>query len=233
MYQRRVTSRPRSVEATIFSIEELPPPKTRFMGASPYSLGRAKPWPVGCLLAALLAAREAFAIEMGALLQRVINVVGNGDVLAEELFAHALVQAGTLVCKGGSGEIVKKKTDEIEHGGRFEDYGVTAGGKFAGIDGEMRLFAGARRKFLWVVSADIGGVGFGPACGRAFLNGDGKFGVRFAIGGEETARIRQRGLALAIRIDSSGDLAFLDCQVTGTPDRAGAVFAGESSGRLD
>ena len=48
----------RSVEATIFSSEESPPPKTKFMGASPYSFGRAKPWPVGFLPAALALARE-------------------------------------------------------------------------------------------------------------------------------------------------------------------------------
>src|SRR5229473_6644490 len=51
MYHKRVTRRPRSVEAIIFSSDESPPEKTRFIGASPYSLGSAKPWPVGCLRA--------------------------------------------------------------------------------------------------------------------------------------------------------------------------------------
>src|SRR6266850_977187 len=49
MYHRRVTRRPRFVEAIIFCSEESPPPKTRFIGASPYSFGRANPCPVGFL----------------------------------------------------------------------------------------------------------------------------------------------------------------------------------------
>src|SRR5712692_3517774 len=120
-----------------------------------------------------------------------IDVVGDGDVLSEELLAHAVVQAGALVFKGGGGEIIKEKADEVEHRGGFEDYGVTAGRKLAGIDADMGFLAGARGKFLRVEGADVGEVGFGPACSRAFLNGDGKFGMRFAIGGEEAARITE------------------------------------------
>src|SRR6267154_25774 len=178
-------------------------------------------------------AREAFAIEMGALLEGVVSVVGNGDVLAEELLAHAVVEAGALVFESGGGEIVKKKTDEIEHRGGFEDHGVTAGGKLAGVDGEMRFFGSAHRKFLRIESADVGGVGFGPAGSGAFLDGDGKFGARFAIGGKEATGISECGLALAIRVDSGGNLAILDGQIAGAADRAGAVFRGESSGRFD
>ena len=58
MYQRRVTRMPRSVERTISSTEVLPPPKTRFMGASPISLGKEKPWPVGLAFIFLAVARE-------------------------------------------------------------------------------------------------------------------------------------------------------------------------------
>ena len=162
-----------------------------------------------------------------------INVVGDGDVLSEELLAHAVVQAGALVFQGGGGKIIKKKADEIEHGRGFEDYGVTAGRKLSGVDSEMRFFAGAGCEFLRVEGADIRGVGFGPACSGAFLNGDGKFGVRFAIGREEATRISQSGLVLAVRIDSRGNLAILDGQIAGAADRAGAIFSGESSGRFD
>src|SRR5260370_2790865 len=91
-------------------------------------------------------AAEAFTIERRALLQRMVNVVGNGDVLPEELFAHAVVEAGALVFEGGSGKVVKKKADESKHGGGVEDYGVTAGGKLAGVDGEMRFFGSAPPK---------------------------------------------------------------------------------------
>jgi len=81
------------------------------------------------------------------------------------------------------------KADEIEHRGRFEDYGVTARSKFAGVDGKMCFLGSAGGEFLWVEGADISGIGFGPACGGAFLDGDRKLGVRFAIGRKEAARI--------------------------------------------
>ena len=69
-------------------------------------------------------ARDAFAVERRAELQRVIRVVDDGDVLAEELLAQAFGEAGTLVGKRGGCKIVKEKPDEIESGGGLEDYGV-------------------------------------------------------------------------------------------------------------
>ena len=51
MYHNRVTSMPRSVEAIICSTVRDSPSgglaNTILSGASPISLGRAKPWPVG------------------------------------------------------------------------------------------------------------------------------------------------------------------------------------------
>src|SRR6266436_3019974 len=162
-----------------------------------------------------------------------VGVVGDGDVLSEELPAHAVDQAGALVFEGGGGEIVKEEADEIEDGGGFEDYCVAARGEFAGVDRKMGFLAGARCEFLRVEGADVGGVGFGPACGGALLNGDGKLGVRFAISGKEAARISQSGLALAVRVDSGGDLTVLDSQIASATDRAGSLFRGESSGWFD
>ena len=111
-------------------------------------------------------AGKAFAVEWSALLQRVIDVVGDGDVLPEERSAHAVVEAGALVFEGGGGEIVEEEADEIENGGGLEDDGVAAGWEFAGVDGEMRFLAGARGEFLRIEVADVGGIGFGPAGGR-------------------------------------------------------------------
>src|SRR5258708_13147395 len=176
-------------------------------------------------------ARQSFAIERRALLPRMISVVADGDVLSEELLAHAFVQAGALVFERGGGEIVKKKADEVEHCCGFEDGRVTSRGKLARVDGKMCLLAGSRSEFLWIKGTDVCRVGFGPAGSRVFLGGDGKLGVRFAIRGKKAARIAQSGLALAVRIDSGGDLALLDRRVTGAPDRAGSLFSGES-GRL-
>src|SRR5579863_100335 len=58
MYQRRVTRIPRSVERIISSTDLSPPEKTRFMGASPNSFGRVKPWPVGFVFIFFAVARE-------------------------------------------------------------------------------------------------------------------------------------------------------------------------------
>ena len=88
--------------------------------------------------------RHSLAIEGGALLQRMINVVADADVLSEELFAHAFVEAGALVFQGGGGEIVKKKPDEIEHRRGFEDYRVTSRRKLARVDGKVCFLAGSR-----------------------------------------------------------------------------------------
>ena len=57
--------------------------------------------------------------------------------------------------------------------------------------------------------------------------------MRFAIRGKKASRIAQSGLALPVRIDSSGDLAFLEGQVTGTPDGPGTLFGVESGSQFN
>src|SRR2546430_8174512 len=97
----------------------------------------------------------------------------------------------------------------------------------------MCLLAGSRGEFLWVERANICGIGFGPARSRTFLCRDGKLRVRFTIGRKKASRISQYGLALAVRIDSGGHLAFLDGQIASTPDGSGSFFSGESGGLVD
>ncbi len=97
----------------------------------------------------------------------------------------------------------------------------------------MCFLAGPRGKFLRVERVNIRGVCFGPTRRSFFLCGDGKLGVRFAIRRKSAAGIAQSRLALAVRIDSGSDLTLLDCQVTGTPDRPGSLFRGESGGLID
>src|SRR5258708_31400113 len=96
-----------------------------------------------------------------------INVVADADVFSKELFAQAIVQAGALVFQRGSGEIVKKKPDKIEHRRGLEDHRVTSRRKLARVDGKMRLLPGSRREFLWRKGANIRGVRFCPAPRRA------------------------------------------------------------------
>ena len=50
-------------------------------------------------------ARHTFAIEGRARLQRMADVVVDGDVLAEELLADAVVQEAAAVADGGGAEI--------------------------------------------------------------------------------------------------------------------------------
>ena len=128
-----------------------------------------------------------FTIEGRAELEGVVDVIGDGDVFAEEGFAHAVVEAGTLVLEGGGGKIVEEEADEIEYRGGFENDGVAAGRELARVDRQVRFFAGALGELLRIESADAGGVGFGPAGGGSFLHGDGEFSVGFAVGGEKAA----------------------------------------------
>ena len=115
---------------------------------------------------------------------RMVGIVGDGDVLAEERFAQATRKAGALVGNGGSGEIVEEKTDEIEDGGGFEDHREAAGRKFDGILRTGGFFAGGLGKLKRIELADVGRVRFGPTCGGALLHGDGKVGLRLPVGGD-------------------------------------------------
>src|SRR5215472_13038047 len=120
MYQSRVTSNPRSVEATIFSTEESPPLITRFMGASPFACELGRRTRIHQVLGNTavdkqhLLARHALAIKRRALLQRVIHVIADADVLREKLLPHAVVEAGSLVLECGSGKVVKHEPDQIQ-----------------------------------------------------------------------------------------------------------------------
>src|SRR5208283_3080561 len=57
-YHTRVSSTARSVDATMASSDESPPSSTRFIGASPHSLGSGSPWPVDFSFIFLAVARE-------------------------------------------------------------------------------------------------------------------------------------------------------------------------------
>src|ERR1039458_5161824 len=100
MYHNRVTRMPRSVEAIICStVRNSPcggPANTILSGASPISLGRAKPWPEGRTGTRVGYGTDdtifdqlqplsphPFAVERNSCLQRVIHVVPDGNVLAE------------------------------------------------------------------------------------------------------------------------------------------------------
>ena len=56
--------------------------------------------------------------------------------------------------------------------------------------------------------------------------------MRFAISGEETARIAESGLLQAAGENARGHLAVLDGQIARASDGAGAIFRRERGGGL-
>ena len=175
---------------------------------------------------------NTFTVKRCAELERMIHIVRDADVFAEDLLAYAVVQARTFIVQRGRGKIVEEEADEIEHSGWFEDHGVAAGRQLLRVDGAMRFFAGAFGEFLRIDVQNVGGVCLGPACGGRFLHGDRKFGVRFAIRGEETPGVAHRGLRLAAGENAGGGLPALHSQIAGAAHSAGAVFRCQCSGRL-
>src|ERR1700756_3446433 len=107
-----------------------------------------------------------------------VGVVGDGNMLAEERFVHALKKAGPLIGYGGGGEIVKEKTHQIEDCGGFEDYRVFSWCQFLRVFCHLRFLAGAFSELLRIEITNIAGVGFGPTGSWLVLHGDGKFSVR-------------------------------------------------------
>ena len=246
MYQRRVTRRPRSGGGDHFFEGGIAAREDQVHGGFAVFVGKSEAVAGGLFAGGFggaagvdeifrdaaideldLLARDAFAVEGRAELEGMIGVVGDGDIFAEERFAHAVVEAGAFVLERGGGEIVEEEADEIEYGGGLENDGVAAGWEFAGVHRQVRFFAGALSELLRIEGADAGGVGFGPARGGIFLHGDGEFGVRFAVGGEQSARIAEGGLLQAAGENAGGDLAVLDGKIASAADGAGAFFGSE------
>ena len=131
-------------------------------GASPTSLGSGKPWPVGSTPARCgarsrigelardarlhqseLSARHAFAIERHAGLQRMRDIVGELDVIAEQLLADAIGEETAAIGDGGGAEIAEHLAHQIEDGGGLQNHGVAAGRDFMRVARQTRFFSGA------------------------------------------------------------------------------------------
>ena len=76
-------------------------------------------------------------------LQRMVDIVDDGNVFPEELLTHSFDQAGTLIVNCGRGKIVKEKTDQIESGRRLENDRVFSRSEFQCVLGLSGLFTGA------------------------------------------------------------------------------------------
>ena len=146
MYHSRVTSSPRSVDAIISSSEALPPPKHQIHRRFAVFIRQRETVARRLFLRRLRGgagvhqilrhaaidqqnalARHPFPIERRAELQRMIGVIHDADVLAKDLLAHAVVEARPLVGQRRRREVVKQKTDDIEHRRGFENHRVPAG----------------------------------------------------------------------------------------------------------
>ena len=121
--------------------------------------------------------------------------------------AHALVEAGALVEHGGAGEIVEEKADQIEHGGRLENHRPAAGLDLARMARGGGLLAGALRPAprdrCWRRSGELA---LAQPEESRLQNGDGKFGARLAMRGEEAAGIGQGHCRGARGEDAGGGL---------------------------
>src|SRR5262249_56073294 len=73
-----------------------------------------------------LAPRHAFSIEWSASLSGVPRVVGDGDILAENLLSNAVVQKAAAIADGGGAEVGEHLACQIEHCCRLQDDGVPA-----------------------------------------------------------------------------------------------------------
>ena len=77
-------------------------------------------------------ARHTFAIEASARLQRMRDIIPDGDVVAEYLLAYAVVEKRALVQNGHAAKVIEHETEQVENGGRLEHHGKSP-----------------RRQFLW------------------------------------------------------------------------------------
>src|SRR5215467_11594908 len=87
-------------------------------------------------------AGDPFPIKRHAKLIGMVDIVGYGDVLAEERLAYPAGEARALVRDRRCGEIVEQEADKIEDCRRFQDHGVAPRFEFDRILRPRRLFTG-------------------------------------------------------------------------------------------
>src|SRR6516162_8997043 len=164
---------------------------------------------------------HAFTVERRTQLLGMVDVVGDGDVFAEQRLADTAGKTGAFVGDRSGREIVEQEADEVQYRRGFEDHGVAAGLQFDGVLGAGGFFAGGFGESLGIELAMIGGVALGPTGGGTRLHGDREGGVGLAVGGLEASGISEDALALAARENTGGDLPLARGEFTGFFDGAG------------
>src|SRR5581483_8999359 len=120
-------------------------------------------------------ARLAFPIEWRTRLQRVMYVVVNGDVVAENLRTDPVCQKRALVEDGKSAEIEEHEPDQIKDSGRLENHRVLAGSEFSGCGRIAGFPRGSLRQFDGIQVPNVWGVRLLPTRRVAGQHGDGNF----------------------------------------------------------
>src|SRR5262249_40477710 len=121
------------------------------------------------------------------------------------------------------GEIVKKKSHQIEHGGRLENYRILAGRQFPRTRGKPRLLACSLRQRLWINATHIRRVPFGPARRSFLLHRDGEFGARLPVSRKKSKRVSHCSLHLTAYEDSRCDLPLFHRQIASSSNGARSV----------
>ena len=135
------------------------------------------------------APRNAFAIERRAGLQRVIRIVVDRDVVAEQLCADAVAQEAAAVGDGGGAEVAEHLAYQVQDRRRLQDYRVSAGRQFDGISRSLCL-GGSRAGHAGRVEIAVrAGAAFRPSGAVGRHGGDGEVGHRLGVIGELAARV--------------------------------------------
>ena len=151
-------------------------------------------------------ARHSLSVESRARLQRVIDVIENTDVLAEDLLAETPSQETPLIAQRGGAEISKQLSYQIQYCRRLQHDGVAARGDLSGCTRIRGFLRGNQSK---IERRQLGGVA------RAFLrptrtilrhSGDRELRHGFRVVDEPSVGIQKGQRGFARRVDAGGRL---------------------------
>src|ERR1700720_2196781 len=115
-----------------------------------------------------------------------IHIVPERNVVTEDFLAHAVGETRTLVHDRSSRKVVKKKTYEIEDGGRLKDCRAVAGRELTRLTRVGCLAAGAFRKAVGIEIANVRRIRLCPTRGIRFEDRDREIRARLLVMREKT-----------------------------------------------
>ena len=108
-------------------------------------------------------ARDTFAIEASARLQRMRDIVPDSDVVAEYLLADAVVEKRALVQNGHAAKVIEHETKQVENGRRLQHHGEFARRQFLWRRRLAGFFGGDSGEAAGIELAHVGRVGLLPS----------------------------------------------------------------------